>query len=76
VQDGSSIRIYNERGTCQARAQVTAQLPPGTVWIRDGWDGVNALTSGQPVLPDEAVDLFSFSAGQATFEAMVEVAPA
>jgi anaerobic selenocysteine-containing dehydrogenase len=76
VQDGSSIRIYNERGACQARAQVTAQLPPGTVWIRDGWDGINALTSGQPVLPDEAVDLFNFSAGQATFEAMVEVAPA
>jgi hypothetical protein len=28
------------------------------------------------VLPDAAVDLFSFSAGQATFEAMVDVAPA
>jgi anaerobic selenocysteine-containing dehydrogenase len=76
VQDGSSIRLYNERGTCQARVQVTDQLPPGTVWIRDGWDGINALTCGQPVLPDEAVDLFAFSAGQATFEAMVEVVPA
>jgi anaerobic selenocysteine-containing dehydrogenase len=76
VRDGVSIRIYNERGECHARAQVTDRLPAGTVWMRDGWEGLNALTSGQPVLPDAAVDLFAFSAGQATFEAMVEVVPA
>jgi anaerobic selenocysteine-containing dehydrogenase len=76
VQEGASIRIYNERGTCHARAHVTEQMLPGTgtVWIRDGWEGVNDLTCGQPVLPDAAVDVFAFSAGQATFEAMVEVA--
>jgi hypothetical protein len=43
--------------------------------MRDGWQGLNNLTLGQAVLPDAAVDLFGFSAGQAAFEAMVEVAP-
>ncbi len=38
--------------------------------------GLNALTQGAPVLPDHAVDVFAFSAGQATFEAFVDVAPA
>jgi anaerobic selenocysteine-containing dehydrogenase len=75
VQDGASIRIYNARGTCQARAQVTDRLLPGSVWMRDGWEGINNLTSGQPALPDAAVDVFPFSAGQATFETMVEVTP-
>ena len=37
---------------------------------------INSLTAGAPVLPHAAVDLFGFSAGQATFDAMVEVAPA
>jgi len=43
--------------------------------MRDGWEGLNRLTSGQAVLPNAAVDLFGFSAGQAAFAAMVEVAP-
>jgi hypothetical protein len=42
--------------------------------MRDGWDGLNTLTSGAPVLPDAAVDLFGFSGGQAEFEAAVDVA--
>jgi len=75
LHDGAAIRIYNERGALHARARVTDHIPPGTVWMRDGWDGLNNLTGGQSVLPDAAVDLFGFSAGQATFEALVEVAP-
>ena len=31
-------------------------------------------TSGAIVIPDDAVDVFGFSGGQAAFEAMVEVA--
>ena len=42
--------------------------------MRDGWTGLNRLTSGAPAIPDEAVDTFDFSAGQAAFDAMVEVA--
>ncbi len=44
------------------------------VRLRDGWAGLNRLTSGAAVLPDAAVDVFSFAAGQARFEARVEVA--
>jgi len=57
----------------RARAHVTDRIPTGTVWIRDGWPGLNSLTGGAPVLPDAAVDLFDFSGGQATFDAMVQV---
>ncbi len=74
--DGAAIRIYNERGELRARARVTAKIPAGTVWMHDGWQGLNRLTSGQAVLPDEAVDLFPFSAGQSAFDATVEVAAA
>jgi len=76
LRDGVPIRIYNERGELQAYAQVTARIPAGTVWMRDGWEGLNRLTSGAPALPDDAVDVFPFSAGQAAFDARVEVAPA
>jgi len=76
VDEGARIRIWNERGAFEARAHVTERVPPGTVWMRDGWTGLNRLTSGAPSLPDEAVDIFPFSAGQSAFDAMVDVAPA
>lgn len=76
LTDGAAIRIFNERGGLMARAHVTGRIQAGTVWMRDGWPGLNRLTAGAAVLPDAAVDLFAFSAGQATFDAMVEVAPA
>lgn len=76
LHDGAPIRIYNERGAFEAYARVTERIPAGTVWIRDGWEGLNRLTSGAPVLPDEAVDVFGFAAGQSTFDAMVDVIPA
>ena len=76
VADGAEIRIWNERGEMRARARVTTQIVAGTVWMRDGWDGLNTLTSGQAVLPDGAVDEFGFSGGQASFDASVDVAPA
>ena len=46
IADGASIRIYNERGDMTARAHVTDRIPAGTVWMRDGWEGLNRLTSG------------------------------
>jgi len=76
LADGAAIRIYNQRGELRARARVTNHVPAGTVWMRDGWPGLNTLTSGAAVLPDAAVDVFAFSAGQASFDARVEVAPA
>jgi anaerobic selenocysteine-containing dehydrogenase len=76
LQDGGPIRIYNARGEFHAYARVTERIPSGTVWMRDGWEGLNRLTSGAPAIPDAAVDIFPFSAGQAAFEAKVEVTPA
>jgi anaerobic selenocysteine-containing dehydrogenase len=76
LDDGVPIRIYNERGEFCARARVTPAVPAGTVWMRDGWGGLNRVTSGEPCLPDEVVDTFGFSGGQAAFDAMVEVAAA
>jgi len=73
LTNGAAIRVFNTRGELRARALVTDRIPAGTVWMRDGWPGLNALTGGAPVLPDAAVDLFDFSGGQATFDAMVEV---
>lgn len=73
IADGAWIRVFNERGALRARARVTADVPEATVWMRDGWTGLNDLTSGAVSIPDEAVDVFDFSAGQAAFDAMVEV---
>ena len=74
--NGAAIRIFNDRGELKARAHVTDRIPAGTVWMRDGWTGLNTLTSGAAVLPNVAADLFEFTAGQASFDAMVEVAAA
>jgi anaerobic selenocysteine-containing dehydrogenase len=73
LQDGAAVRVFNTRGTLQARALVTDRMPAGTVWMRDGWPGLNGLTGGGAVLPDAAVDAMGFSAGQARFDARVEV---
>jgi anaerobic selenocysteine-containing dehydrogenase len=76
VADRAAIRVFNARGEMRARAHVTDRIPAGAVWMRDGWAGLNRLTSGAAVLPDAAVDIFPFGAGQASFAAAVEVAPA
>ena len=76
VVDGAPIRVYNQRGEMRCRAHVTDRVPSGTVWMRDGWIGLNTVTSGAAVLPDAAVEVFGFSGGQAGFDAAVEVAPA
>jgi len=76
LADGAPIRVHNERGALQARAHVTERIPAGTVWLRDGWPGLNALTDSARVLPDAAADRFAFSAGQSSFEARVEIAAA
>jgi anaerobic selenocysteine-containing dehydrogenase len=76
LADGARIRVYNERGEFRARALVTERMLAGAVWMRDGWDGLNRLTAGGPCIADHAVDMFAFGAGQAAFDAMVDVEPA
>jgi anaerobic selenocysteine-containing dehydrogenase len=74
LSNGDAIKIYNERGEFRAKAHVTDDVPPGVVWIRDGWIGLNHLTSGDAVLTGDALSLFAFSVGQAEYGAQVEVA--
>jgi anaerobic selenocysteine-containing dehydrogenase len=74
VADGDAIRIYNDRGEFAAKASITNDIRPGVVWIRDGWVGLNHLTSGEAVLTGDALSLFHFSVGQADYGARVEVA--
>jgi anaerobic selenocysteine-containing dehydrogenase len=76
LSDAAPIRVYNARGELSARAHVTERIPTGTLWLRDGWPGLNVLTDSASVLPDAAADRFAFSAGQSTFNARVEVTAA
>jgi len=73
IAHGSTVRIYNDQGEFNATVQVTEKIKAGCVWIQDGWQGINRLTSGSAVLPEAALSLFPFSVGQASYDAMVEV---
>jgi anaerobic selenocysteine-containing dehydrogenase len=73
IVNGDQIELSNVRGVFQARAKVTPRMPKGTVWIRDGWPGLNVLTDGVSVLPTAALQAFPFSVGQNHFGARVEI---
>lgn len=74
IQSGSPIVIINERGRFEARARVTDDILPGAVWMRDGWMGVNRVTSGAPTVALAANDIVpGIPGGQATYDAWVEV---
>jgi anaerobic selenocysteine-containing dehydrogenase len=75
VEDGTAVRLHNARGSMAARARVTDRVPPGVVWMRDGWLGINHLTGADRVLPEAAVRAFP-AGGQATYDAQVEVVAA
>lgn len=75
IGDGDKVRVWNGRGDFEAVAKVTGRMPDGAVWMRDGWPGLNALTSSDAVLPDAALRAFPFSVGQSQFGAQVDVAP-
>ena len=76
INDGDSIRLHNERASFDAVANVTERVPAGTVWIHDGWPGLNDLTNGAPAISDQVSTLFPFSTGQAAYDAFVEVSVA
>ncbi len=78
VKQGDRILIYNERGQFEARARVTGDVLPGVVWMRDGWVGLNHLTSGAPALSpaaSDAIDPYGLPGGQSAYDALVEVRP-
>ena len=74
LQDGDPIRIFNDLGDFVAKVHVTDKMLEGTIWMRDGWVGLNNVTSGSDVLPDAALNLFPFTVGQTNFGAQVDVA--
>lgn len=73
---GAPARIFNAGGELAVVAHVTGAVLPGVVWLRDGWFGLNHLTSGAGALPAHAVDLVNaerIPGGQAAYDAMVEL---
>jgi len=73
ISNKDVVRLFNQRGEFTASANVTDKIRPGTVWMRDGWEGVNRLTSGDAALPDAATHVFPFGVGQAAFDAYINV---
>lgn len=71
VVDGARIRIHNDRGDMAAVARVTDRVPSGVVWMHDGYEGLNRLSSGARSVTDEAAR--AFPAGSASYEARVQV---
>ncbi|MBI2361428.1 MAG: molybdopterin oxidoreductase family protein, partial [Deltaproteobacteria bacterium] len=73
IQERQRVMVFNDRSEFQGRAKVSVRMFPGVVWVRTGWPGLNALTACAPCLPDAAVEVLGFPAGQAAHEALVEV---
>jgi anaerobic selenocysteine-containing dehydrogenase len=77
IAPGARVELSNERGRFQAVARVTGDILPGVVWARDGWPGLNTLTSGEACLSPEASDGLDprIPGGQSAYDARVEVRP-
>ena len=71
--DGNAIRIFNTQGEFTAKAHVSNKILEGTVWMRDGWAGLNSVTSGSNVVPEAALNFFPFTVGQANYGAQIDV---
>jgi len=56
---------------------LTEDILPGVVWARDGWPGLNTLTSGEACLAPEASEGLDprIPGGQSGYDARVEVRP-
>jgi anaerobic selenocysteine-containing dehydrogenase len=76
IENNSAVSMHNDQAAFIATANVTDRVPQGTVWIHDGWPGLNDLTNGGPSISDEVAALFPFSTGQAAYDAFVEVSSA
>jgi anaerobic selenocysteine-containing dehydrogenase len=73
IRHADTLTIWNDRGTVEAKARVTDDVPPGVVWMRDGWVAVNRLTANEPCMTSDQAEAFGIIGGQATYEALVEV---
>ncbi|HEV8226908.1 MAG TPA: molybdopterin-dependent oxidoreductase [Methylomirabilota bacterium] len=77
IAAGGRVELANERGRFEAVARVTEDILPGVVWARDGWPGLNTLTSGEACLTPEASEGLDprIPGGQSAYDARVEVRP-
>lgn len=77
IAAGGRVELSNERGRFEAVARVTEDILPGVVWARDGWPGINTLTSGEACLSPEASEGLDprIPGGQSAYDARVEVRP-
>jgi anaerobic selenocysteine-containing dehydrogenase len=74
IANDTPIIIANKRGHFEARAWVTDDILPGVVWMRDGWFGVNSVTSGASIVSLTANNIVpGIPGGQAAYDAWVEV---
>ncbi len=74
IANDAPIIITNQRGQFEAQAHVTDDILPGVVWMRDGWSGINRVTSGAPIVSPEALTIVPGApGGQAAYDAWVEV---
>ncbi len=73
IAHGDRIELFNDRGRSEAVARVTDDVPPGLVWMRDGWVAVNRLTANDPCMTPEQAEGVPIPGGQATYEALIEV---
>ena len=77
ITAGRRVELTNGRGRFEAVARVTEDILPGVVWARDGWPGLNTLTSGEACLTPEASEGLDprIPGGQSAYDARVEVRP-
>jgi anaerobic selenocysteine-containing dehydrogenase len=75
ITAGGRIELVNQRGRLEAVARVTEEVLPGVLWARDGWPGLNTLTSGEACLTPEASEGLDprIPGGQSAYDARVEV---
>ena len=71
IEPGSRIRVFNDRGSIEAMADVTAGIMPGVVSVTTGWGGVDEKQTASILSPDKYEPI---SLGHTLNSSMVQVA--
>ena len=71
VEDGARIRVFNDRGAIEAKAEVTKGIMRGVVSVTTGWGAVNEKQTASILSPDKYEPI---SLGHTLNSSMVEVA--
>jgi len=80
IADGALVEVYNDRGTCLGRAQVTSDVAMGVLILPTGaWyrpDGQGRDTQGNPNVLTRDIGTSPIAQGSTAQTALVEVRPA